>query len=191
MKFVRRCFECVTGAGMSRIFSLSGHSIFRQATLLLVIGLILALFFTIFISDAVSAGWQEDWKKTIGAAKREESVVIYTFPGNERLFQEFQKQFPEIKPIEVTVRGSERVTRIVSERRAGKYLADVLIGGAGSAATGLLKGGVLDPIAPALLLPEVLDQSKWWRGKHIYGDDEDKYIFSYSGAPLHYFHYNT
>src|SRR6266481_7810475 len=47
------------------------------------------------------------------------------------------------------------------------------------------------PIKPALLLPDVLDQSKWWLGRHIYGDDEDKYIFSFSGAPLHYFHYNT
>jgi iron(III) transport system substrate-binding protein len=37
----------------------------------------------------------------------------------------------------------------------------------------------------------VLDQSKWWLGRHIYGDDEGKYIFSYAGAPLHYFHYNT
>lgn len=154
-------------------------------------GLILLLFFTIFVCDAVSADWKEDWEKTNGAAKREGSVAIYTFPGNERLFQEFQKQFPEIKLIEVTVRGSERVTRIVSERRAGKYLVDILIGGAGSAATGLLKGGVLDPITPALLLPEVLDQSKWWRGKHIYGDEEEKHIFSFSGAPLHYFHYNA
>jgi iron(III) transport system substrate-binding protein len=153
--------------------------------------LILISFFTILVSDAVSANWKEDWEKAIAAAKREGSVVIYTFPGNERLFQEFQKQFPDIKAIEVTVRGSERVTRIVSERRGGKYLADVLIGGAGSAATGLLKGGILDPITPALLLPEVLDQAKWWRGKHIYGDEEEKYIFSYSGAPLHYFHFNT
>ena len=123
---------------MSRISTLSGHSIFHRSILLLDIGLILALFFTMFVFDAVSADWKADWEKTIGAAKREGSVVIYTFPGNERLFQEFQKQFPEIKPIEVTVRGSERVTRTLSERRAGKDLADLLIGGAGSAAAGLL-----------------------------------------------------
>jgi iron(III) transport system substrate-binding protein len=164
----------------------------REMTLVLLrIGLIFVFFFTIFLSAAVSADWNEDWKKTIGAAKQEGTVVIYTFPGNERLFQEFQKQFPEIKPIEVTVRGSERVTRILSERRAGKYLADLLMGGAGSAAAGLLKGGVLDPITSALLLPEVVDQSRWWRGRHIYGDDEGKRIFSYSGAPLYYFHYNA
>lgn len=154
-------------------------------------GFILVLVFAIFHPALARADWKEDWDKTVKAAKQEGTVVIYTFPGHERLFQDFQKKFPEIKPVEVTVRGSERVTRILSERRAGKYIADLLMGGAGSAAAGLLKGGVLDPIKPVLLLPDVLDPSKWWLGRHIYGDDDGKYIFSYSGAPLYYFHHNT
>jgi iron(III) transport system substrate-binding protein len=164
----------------------------RKATLMrLRIGFILVLLFAILLPAASRADWREDWEKTVKAAKQEGTVVVYTFPGHERLFQEFQKKFPDIKLVEVTVRGSDRVTRILSERRAEKYIADLLIGGAGSAVTGLLKRGVLDPIKSALLLPDVLDQSKWWLGRHIYGDDEGKYIFSFSGAPLHYFHYNT
>jgi iron(III) transport system substrate-binding protein len=182
-RFLGRCFKGVRREPRFRPLDL------RLIDMLLRIAFV--LIFTIFLSAAVSADWKEDWEKSIGAAKQEGRVVIYTFPGNEQLFQEFQKQFAEIKPIEVTVRGSERITRILSERRAGKYLVDLLMGGAGSAAAGLLKGGVLDPITPALLLPEVLDQSKWWRGRHIYGDDEGKRIFSFSGAPLYYFHYNA
>jgi len=166
-----------------------GHGSLETTLMPLSFGLV--LLFVVFTSAAASADWKDDWEKSVRAAKQEGSVVIYTFPGHERLFQEFQKKFPDIKLVEITVRGSERVTRILSERRAGKYLADVLMGGAGSAAASLVKGGVLDPIAPALLLPEVLDPSKWWRGRHIYGDDQEKYIFSYSGAPLYYFHYNT
>ena len=155
------------------------------------IGLILVLLFTIFPTAAARANWKEDWEKAVKAAKPEGSVVIYTFPGLERLFQEFQKKFPEIKVVEVVVQGPERVNRIVSERRAGKYLADLLIGGAGSASIGLLKNGLLDPIKPLLLLPEVLDQSKWWQGRHIYADDEGRYMFSFGGAPVRYFHYST
>jgi iron(III) transport system substrate-binding protein len=136
-------------------------------------------------------GWREEWEQARSAAKQEGRVVVYTFPGQELVFQEFQRNYPDIKLVEVSVRGSERVTRIVSERRAGKYLADILIGGAGSAQSGLLKAGLLDPIKPLLVLPEVLDESKWWQGKHVYGDDENKYIFSFGGAPLYYFHYNT
>ncbi len=155
------------------------------------VGFFLVLLFAIVLPSAARSDWKEEWEKTLKAAKQEGTIVIYTFPGHERLFQEFQKKFPDIKLVEVTVRGSERVTRILSERRAEKYIADLLIGGAGSAVTGLLKSGVIDPFKPALLLPEVLDTSKWWLGRHIYGDEEDKYIFSFSGAPLHYFHYNT
>ena len=164
---------------------------YKEVTLMRCRIAVIVFVCAIFLPPAARGDWKEEWEKTIKAARQEETVVIYTFPGHERLFQEFRKQFVDIKLVEVTVRGSERVTRILSERRAGKYLADLLIGGAGSAAAGLLKSGVLDPITSALLLPEVLDQSKWWLGRHIYGDDQGKHIFSYAGAPLHYFHYNT
>jgi iron(III) transport system substrate-binding protein len=43
----------------------------------------------------------------------------------------------------------------------------------------------------ALILPEVTDGSKWWGRKHIYADDEGRYILGFSGAPSYYFHYNT
>ena len=151
--------------------------------------LTLLLFF--FLARSARADWKEEWEKSVRTAKQEGSVVVYTFPGHEPLFRAFQKKFPGIKVVEVTVRGSDRITRLLAERRGGKYIADVLIGGAGSAAIGLIKGGVLDPIAPALLLPEVLDTSKWWQGRYIYGDDEGRRIFSFAGSPLQYFHYNT
>ena len=155
---------------------------------------VVLVLFTVFrpaLAAHAGPDWREGWEKTLRAAKQEGRLVIYTFPGQELLFQEFQKNFPDIRLVEVSVRGSERVTRIMSERRAGKYLADILIGGAGSAQSGLLKSGLLDPLKPALLLPEVLDVSKWSGGKHIYGDSEDQYILAFAGTPLYHFHYNT
>ena len=50
----------------------------------------------------------------------------------------------------------------------------------------------LDPIKPALILPEVVDESKWWLGRHRYGDREKKYIFYYIGSPARLkFSYNS
>jgi ABC-type Fe3+ transport system substrate-binding protein len=40
----------------------------------------------------------------------------------------------------------------------------------------------LDPLAPALLLPEVTDPNKWYGGKHWYADPENKYIFIFEGS---------
>lgn len=131
------------------------------------------------------------WEGTLQAAKKEGQVVLYTYPGQEQVFQEFQKKFPEIRFIEVTVRGSDRIQRILAERRAGKYLADLVIGGTGSMYIGLYKTKSLDPIKPALIFPEVVDESKWWGRKHIYGDDEGRYILGFTGSPSYYFHYNT
>ncbi len=152
---------------------------------------ILTYLLLLILAFPVFAASDGEWEKVLRAAQQEGRVVLYTFPGQEQVFQEFQKKFPDIKLVEVSVRGSDRVTRILSERRAGKYLADVLIGGVGSAQSGLLKTGLLDPLKPALILPEVTDESKWWQGKYTYGDDENRYIFSFSAAPLYYFHYNT
>ena len=87
----------------------------------------LLFFFLPAFLPRARADWTAEWEKTVKAAKQEAMAVVYTFPGHERLFQEFQKKFREIRLVEVTVRGSERVTGILSERRAEKYIADLLI----------------------------------------------------------------
>ena len=64
---------------------------------------------------------------------------------------------------------------------AGKYLVDLFAGGKGTALGTLYVGKLLDPIRPLLLLPDVLDETKWWRREHKYVDPENKYIFAYIG----------
>ena len=124
-------------------------SMFVLALVLLVTGLV--------GNNIVRADWKQDWDKTLRAAKNEGRVVVYSYPGLEFFFLTFQKKYPGIKLVEVTVRGSARIQRIMAERRAGKYLADVVIGGAGSGYIGLYKTKVLDPIKPILMLPQVVD----------------------------------
>jgi iron(III) transport system substrate-binding protein len=82
----------------------------------------------------------------------------------------------------VTGTGNEVENRILAERRSGKYLADVFGGSPSSAFQSLHKAGVLDPIKPLLTLPEVVDESQWFEGRHRYGDPESRYIFVYVGT---------
>ena len=68
------------------------------------------------------------------------------------------------------------------ERRANRYLGDIWISGVDTAFNLLLPGKALDAIRPALMLPEVLDESNWSQGKHYYGDPEHKFIYIYEGS---------
>jgi iron(III) transport system substrate-binding protein len=94
----------------------------------------------------------------------------------------FQKKYPEIKISFVGGRAPVVGPKLITERRAGKYLADVILTGPGTPHRILYKNKALDPITTALMLPEVLDQSQWWQGRHHYVDAENKYIFIYEAT---------
>jgi ABC-type Fe3+ transport system substrate-binding protein len=78
----------------------------------------------------------------------------------------------------------------MAERRAGKFVADVVRLGGGTS-TSLYKAKALDPLPPALILPEVKDTSKWFEGLHHYNDPEHQYSFIYAAFPLRLLGYNT
>ena len=127
--------------------------------------------------------WQTDWQRTIEGAKKEGQLSLYggqeiTHPD---ITAAFSKEFPFIKVQSTSGRGGDLVARIVAERRADKYLADVMASGPNGPRM-LYIGKALDPIAPALILPEVTDTSKWYGGKHWYADPENQYIFIYEGT---------
>jgi iron(III) transport system substrate-binding protein len=123
-----------------------------------------------------------EWEQTVKAAEKEGQLTVY-ISGYVALLDGgyFQKAFPKIKVTGVSGEGSQLAPRIVSERRAGRYLADVYSGGGNSIYQVLYLGKMLDPIKPALLLPEVVDESKWWEGKHKYVDRERQHMFVYEG----------
>lgn len=132
-------------------------------------------------SDAQS-NWQKEWEKTLAEAKKEGQVTIYIY-RYERLLESFKKEYPGINVVSVTGRGTELTARLMAERRAGKYIADVYSGGTNGNYNTLYKGKVLDPIKPVLILPEVTDQSKWYGKEHRYADPEGQYIFAYLANP--------
>ena len=101
--------------------------------------------------------------------------MVYSGCGSHDYFKEFQKQFPKIKLVSVSLSCTQLVSRIMAERRAGKYLADVIRFGLTSAHT-FYRAKVLQPIDAAFILPEVKEPSKWWQNKHHYSDPEGKYL---------------
>jgi iron(III) transport system substrate-binding protein len=142
----------------------------------------LALFLVSAHAMAAQENWSKEWEQTLAAAKKEGRVNVYIY-RYERLLADFRKDYPGINVVSVTGRGNELTNRIIAERRAGKFIADVYSGGTNSLYNTLYKGKVLDPLKPALILPEVTDTSKWFGNEHRYADPEGQYIFSFIGSP--------
>ena len=143
-----------------------------------------AILFGLIASAAHAAqvDWKKDWEQTLAGARKEGQVTVYIY-RYEALLQDFKREFPGINVVSVTGRGSELTNRIMAERRAGRFLADVYSGGTNSLYNTLYKGKALDPLKPALILPEVTDTTKWYGNEHRYADPEGKYIFSFIGSP--------
>ena len=145
------------------------------------LAVVMGLAASIFAADA--SRWKEDWQKTIDAAKKEGQLSLYggqeiTHPD---ILAAFNKEFPFINVVTVAGRAGDLMARITAERRADRYLADVMASGPNGPRT-LYLAKVLDPIAPTFILPEVTDTSKWYGGKHWYADPENQFIFMFEGT---------
>ena len=155
---------------------------------------IASLFFTVLKSSGLAAqpeAWKADWEKTIQAAKKEGQLTLYGSPDFEGLFGELHKKYPEIKITGVFNRGADVAKRLMAERRAEKYVADLYVNGMTTGYNVFYKAKALDPIPPQLILPEVTDASKWWRGKLHYVDPENQYLLNINGENRMVVAYNT
>jgi len=84
-----------------------------------------------FAADA-SATWKATWEKIVESAKKEGQISVYGSDTFELLLKSaFQKKYPEIKIGFVGGRAPVVGPKLITERRAGKYLADVMLTGPG------------------------------------------------------------
>lgn len=143
--------------------------------------------------NPAKSGWQKDWDNTLIEAKKEGKVVVYgTAPGILRsdIGTAFRNKYG-ITVEDLAGRGAEVATKVLAERRAGLYIGDVYIGGSGTMVRQLKPAGVLDPLEPVLVLPEVLDPKVWLGEKLMWVDSPAKSILSFLAYPNHSFAVNT
>jgi iron(III) transport system substrate-binding protein len=128
----------------------------------------------------------QEWESLVKKAEDEGEVAVYATDsiGNaQTIWAAFQKRYPKIKLVGTSVgRGSDLFPKLFSERRAGKFLADVFLAGPTAIHLNLYPAKVIEPIPPILVHPSVTDLSKWWMGKHHYVDPEGQYNFMYESA---------
>jgi iron(III) transport system substrate-binding protein len=148
-----------------------------------VIVFVSALFVFVAISAEVlwaQATWKEEWEKTLRAAEIEGQLTLYGCCYEyDRILEAFKKKHPKIKVTTVLGSGGQLGARILAERRGEKYLPDVFSAGANTIHDVLYKAQALEPIKPTLILPEVIDASRWYEGEHRYIDPEKRFIFAF------------
>ena len=155
-------------------------------SLITVLAVVLFFHFGPWKAAWAQAGWKKDWEGSVQAAKKEGQVNAYICGicyNYEAVLEVFSRKYPEIKTVWVSGAGNQMGSRILAERRAGKYLADVFLGGANTNFNMLYRGKALDPLKPAFVLPEVADEAKWFEGRHRFTDPEGKHILGFIASP--------
>src|SRR5579862_3120841 len=105
------------------------------------------------------------WDELLAAAKAEGKVVVASSPNPEtrvKLPAAFKNRFGI--EMEYLPGATEVTARLQAERAASQYTVDAEVNGSDSVYATLLENGWLDPLKPALLLPDAADASKWKSG---------------------------
>jgi len=138
---------------------------------------------------AQEKGWEKEWNRILAAAKREGKVVVAGVADpvvRRKVPAAFKARYGI--PVEFLGHRSSSVAgKLGIERRVGVYTIDAFLSGLGTASRILYPPKWIDPIKPVLILPEVVDPSKWKKGKLWFADPEEKYILrllNYTSAVL-------
>ena len=187
--------------------SAQSHASFRKATLIVLLGVLAALAAACgsdptatpvptatatAVSEATAtptpakAAWEVEWEELIAKGQEEGELVIVGGAATIN-FRPVFELFTEKFGISVASSGgssSEIVNRILAERAAGRYTIDHFLAGTGTSSRTLIPNNVLMPILPQLILPEVLDESVWFQGRHWWadGDPEHEFLLAFAAS---------
>lgn len=152
-----------------------------------------ALLFCISFSSAAGAqekGRETEWSRLVADARREGKVVVMgsadpvvrtELPGT------FKAKFG-VSLEYLGGRGGDNLARLRMERRAGAYTVDAVMAGMTNMVDYYYEG-LLAPLQPALILPDVLDPTKWKKKKLWFVDPEERYVlrlYNYLASGLLY-----
>jgi ABC-type Fe3+ transport system substrate-binding protein len=144
----------------------------------LAVGLLLSLLH----APAQAVDWKQDWKQTIAAANTEGQLVMSIPSGSvwRAELMRFQSAYPNIKVRMAASSGRDFWARFMKEREVGQFLWDLRIGGYDAQEYQIKQAGNMQSVRDLLVLPEVLDDSKWYGGLDgTFLDKEKRYILGF------------
>jgi iron(III) transport system substrate-binding protein len=156
----------------------------------LVLMFVLVGFATAFAQTKAS---DKDWAAIVEAAKKEGKVVVAGSPDpvmRNEVIPKFTTRFGI--PVEfVAGRSSQIVSRVETERASGIYSIDLYLAGPDTSANELYGGKMIDPLKPLIVMPEVVDGSKWKTGKVWFADPQEQFVVRAFNSVASLFYINT
>ncbi len=144
-------------------------------------------------STLTPTGWQQKWDAVLVAGKKEGVVRIYTVwtPEVSRPMREvfFNKYGIELEFTSLD-RAASLLPKIQAEQRSGLYIPDIFGIGTNTLVSDEKANGMLGPIEPLFILPEITDLKVWRNGQFPYMD-RDKLVVGFTAGIERYILYNT
>jgi len=139
------------------------------------------------------SGWETKWNQLVAAAKQEGKIVFAAAPDplmRKHIPEKFSARFG-IRVEYLAGRSNDMAAKLQFERASGIYSVDAITAGVQSMSGAFYKEKLIDPLKPVLILPEVVDRSKWKGGKLWFIDPEEQYILRLFNSASSIFFINT
>ena len=134
-----------------------------------------------------------DWQRLVAAAKKEGKVIIGAPPGSDfrNEVQNVLKKRFDLDSEFIQAPGPSMMSKIVAEKQAGAVSVDAFLIGP-CTGNSLLKADLFEPLAAAMILPEVRDPVKWFGG-HLWADNQTggNLLYSFVAQITPSLYYNT
>lgn len=140
--------------------------------------------------------WEQEWEALIEEAKAEGGEVVIAMGGAASrnfapLFEDFASEFPGLRVVPDSGRGSLQVEKYATEKAAGVTTGDLWMTGVTSA-DDARDAEITGPFPQDwLILPEVTDLSLWLDNKLWFSDPARNGNLAYCASPSPQFAYNT
>jgi iron(III) transport system substrate-binding protein len=154
---------------------------------------ILLLLFLATPAAAQQKGWEKEWNETLAAAKKEGRVAVAGSPDpvmRDAIIPKFTARFG-IQVEFIGGRATQYIAKFKTERAAGIYSVDIFMTGVNGTVNTLYAEKLIDPLRPLMILPEVVDASRWKTGKLGFIDPEEKFVLRVFDSVNGLFFYNA
>jgi iron(III) transport system substrate-binding protein len=144
-------------------------------------------------APASSNGASSDWDALVAAAKKEGKVVVKG-PPTAAVRTDVAAAFKQRFGIDMDYAGGQSgdaVTQLATERKSGQYSTDAILAGADTMYGQIYGQKMLDPMPPALDLPDARDASKWPDGKLWFMDPDSQYVLRLNNGVTNSLQINT